>query len=224
MIEALRDRNIRWDAAKALGEIKDARAVEPLIEALKEYYWGARSSVAEALGKIKDIRAVVPLISVLKDEEWRIREDWRLRRNAALALAEIKDARAVEPLIEALKDKSSFVRWRAALTLDMIGTARAGEALNIFLKDRNLKKLAEDYKSIIKRGKKGTEGLLIFILHGHGSETMAEDFFHCGEEELRDAAMRWAERHEYTFSSARKKPLLWGSSVKKISLSNVHTM
>jgi HEAT repeat protein len=54
-----------------LGKIGDARAVEPLIQALEHegLFWHA----AEALGEIGDTRAVEPLIKVLSDDEYYVR-------------------------------------------------------------------------------------------------------------------------------------------------------
>ncbi len=89
----------RRRAIDALGEIKSERAVEPLIEALKDKDWDVQRSVAAiALGEIKSKRAVKPLIKALKDGYWDVQE------RAAEALGKIKSDRAVELLIEALKD------------------------------------------------------------------------------------------------------------------------
>ncbi|MFN3699646.1 MAG: HEAT repeat domain-containing protein, partial [Dictyoglomus sp.] len=63
------DEDVRGAAAKALGEIKDKRAVEPLISALKDEDWYVREAAAYALGEIGDSRAVEPLISALKDKD-----------------------------------------------------------------------------------------------------------------------------------------------------------
>lgn len=81
LISILKDKDFwrgRQEASKALGELKDPRAVEPLIAALKDEMDPVQSSAAKALGKIKDVRAVEPLITALKDEnsdvQWEISE------------------------------------------------------------------------------------------------------------------------------------------------------
>lgn len=135
----------RLNAVKALGEAKDARAVDPLIAVLKDEKCGstaanalakigqpsvaplcialkddspvARRNAAMALGKIKDSSAVKPLIAALNDENPIV------RRNAAKALGEIHDNSAVEPLTVALKDDSPIVRRNAALALKGMGTS-----------------------------------------------------------------------------------------------------
>ena len=55
LIKALRhkDRRVRSEAAEALGEIGDKRAVEPLIQALKDEYWDVRLRAEKALEKIE---------------------------------------------------------------------------------------------------------------------------------------------------------------------------
>jgi HEAT repeat protein len=73
-----------------------ARAVEPLIAALKDSDKDARKAAADALGKIGDGRAVEPLITALNDSRVDAREA------AADALVKIGTP-AVEPLIELLK-------------------------------------------------------------------------------------------------------------------------
>lgn len=102
-------------AAEALGKIGDARAVEPLIAALK-YGVGAYSA-AEALGRMHDPRAVEPLADALAEG------DEALRRSAAEALAEFGDARAVGPLISELRGNTRSIvaprrrlseRWASA--------------------------------------------------------------------------------------------------------------
>ena len=106
---------VRRHAAEALGEIKDKRAVEPLIEALKDE--GVRHSAATALGRIEDKRALEPLIKVLREDPNEI-----VRGSAAYALGRIKDKKAVEPLIETLlEDKDSYARQGAAVALGNIG-------------------------------------------------------------------------------------------------------
>ena len=64
-----------------LGSIGDARAVEPLIETLKnEEYSEVQQSAAEALGKIGDARAVEPLMNVLKNPLVQLRSSEALRK------------------------------------------------------------------------------------------------------------------------------------------------
>jgi len=109
---------------RALADIGD-RAVEPLIQALKDYWKGyAHEAIIKTLGMIEDAGAVEPLIKIYQNSSWEE------RREIIKALGEIRDARAVELLIRALKDKDDATTRRlAAESLGEIGDARAVEPL-----------------------------------------------------------------------------------------------
>jgi HEAT repeat protein len=83
---------VRKGAATALGDLGDERAVEPLIEALKDEDNFVRKMAATACGKIHDRRMVEPLIETLTDDDPFVRE------RAAESLGKIGDGRAMEPL------------------------------------------------------------------------------------------------------------------------------
>jgi HEAT repeat protein len=149
-------RELRAGVAEALGEIGDARAVDALIEALRDEDSDVRRSVAWALdvigwkpgnneervlyyiakrdwGRCVKIGsfAVEFLIERLKDK------DSDVRRSVAEALGKIGDSRAVDALIEALKDEDSNVRENVAEALGEIGDARAVDALIEALRDED---------------------------------------------------------------------------------------
>jgi HEAT repeat protein len=151
-------RELRAGVARALGEIGDARAVEALIEALKDEDRGVRERSIDALVKIakKDLGVVDKLIKALKDE------DSDVRRGIAEVLDKIgleprnyeerilyyiakqnwyecveMGSFAVEFLIERLKDKDSYVRENVAWALGEIGDSRAVDALIEALKDED---------------------------------------------------------------------------------------
>jgi len=105
--------------------MKDPRAVEPLIAALKDTDAYVRRAAAGALGNLKDTRGVEPLIGALKDAESYV------GCTAAAALGQLKDTRAVEPLAEALKD--AHLRVSAALALAWLKDERAVEPLIVAL-------------------------------------------------------------------------------------------
>ena len=71
---------VRWDAAAALGETKDPRAIEPLSRALKDENSYVRMTAARSLGMIEDPRVIEPLIEALKEESHGV------KKNAALSL------------------------------------------------------------------------------------------------------------------------------------------
>src|SRR4030043_1787598 len=67
-------RDLRMSAIWTLGRVKDPRAVEALINALRHKDPLMREKAAEALGETKDMKAVEPLIAMLKDDEETFRE------------------------------------------------------------------------------------------------------------------------------------------------------
>jgi len=114
LIVALKDKDelVRNKAIGALWELKDIRAVEPLVVVLKEDKNKLiRERAASILGELKDARAVEPLITALKDDKWYV------RKNAVLALGSIKDMRVKKALVTALKDNDVDVRYAAGWML-----------------------------------------------------------------------------------------------------------
>ena len=98
LIPALKDINysVGTAAANALGDLGDARAVEPLIAALNinpRPEDKVPTAIINALKKLGDSQAVPPLIAALNSL------DNNVRASSAAALGHIGDFRAVEPLI-----------------------------------------------------------------------------------------------------------------------------
>ena len=125
LIRALRnpEMSVQYEAADALGQLRDPAAVQPLMEVLTDdQYSGIRWKAAEALAQI-GTPAVEPLIAVLSHPEEDVR--WK----AAIALGEIGDTRAIGPLIELLRDEDRFVKGRAAYALGLIGSPAVGELI-----------------------------------------------------------------------------------------------
>lgn len=118
LVEALGDEDpkIVWDAASALGDLKDPRAGDLLLEALDKP--ASRLGAIRALGFTSNLRALEPLIAALQDN------DADVRRAAAFALPMLPDPRVVEPLAAALKDADHDVRWEAASGLAMLKDPR----------------------------------------------------------------------------------------------------
>jgi HEAT repeat protein len=86
----------RWTAARALGEIRDGRAVEPLASVAQgDDDYAVRTAAVQALGQIKDQRAIWVLVNVLKlrdeaDPDLQ-RKVVELRNAAQLAMRRIGD-------------------------------------------------------------------------------------------------------------------------------------
>jgi len=153
------DEHVRLGASWVLGEVRDIRATESLLHALKDENFDIQNfdiplSAAEALGKIGDKRAVEPLIQALKDDREGVR--W----SAAEVLGEIGDKRAVEPLIHTLKDETKDVRFGAAWALGEIGDKRAVEPLIHVLKDKSTDVRKSAAEALGKIGEPALETLI----------------------------------------------------------------
>jgi HEAT repeat protein len=148
-----------------LKEVGDFRAVEPLIDALKDPTSVVRSHSVTALGKIGGPQACPAVISALKAEAVRNaldigvcyraiealhrlgeaaaeflisalkHPDTAIRRKAATLLGKTGEVGAVDLLIGALKDEHPRVRSRAAHALGRIGSPSAVKPLTVALKD-----------------------------------------------------------------------------------------
>jgi len=149
----------RWAAAECLGDMKDTRAIDPLVGAIfREKYprlvmieqnalrgmvnphaedlllealrqKKTRATAVYTLGTLQVERAVDPLIALLKSPD-----KWD-RSDAAEALGLIKDPRATGPVSATLKDPDEVVRRFAASALGDLGDVRAVGPLSDVLKD-----------------------------------------------------------------------------------------
>jgi beta-lactamase regulating signal transducer with metallopeptidase domain/HEAT repeat protein len=112
-------------AAWWLGEHETRKAVEPLLEALKDDSKTVRLTSAWALGEIKDRDSVDGLIELLETDD-----DLLVREMAALALGEIEDPYAVGALKKAYESDDRLalaVVW----ALGEIGQRGDDEAYNV---------------------------------------------------------------------------------------------
>lgn len=154
-IAALRDEDwaIREEAATSLGTLRDERAVDPLVTALRDSDRAVRQAAVEALvllgepavpaliraaepsdgelqeaalgilAVIGDARALTPLIQALRSPNWIVRS------HAAKGLARIGREAAVAPLLPLLQDKVKAVRVEVGLALAALGPAALSELL-----------------------------------------------------------------------------------------------
>lgn len=114
------EQQARQQAAEALGELGDARAVEPLIQALSHHNEWLRWHAVSALGKIGDQQAIAPLAQALADPSDMVRQD------AAYALGKL---RAVEALLAVLQERRVDTPSAVISTLGNLKDKRAVEPL-----------------------------------------------------------------------------------------------
>jgi HEAT repeat protein len=106
--------DVRERSAWALGEIEDAAAVEPLLNALNDGEARVRVRAAWALGEIESPSAVNGLLTALNDSDGSVRE------KSVWALGEIQSPSAVDGLVPLLKDSHATIRRLAAWALGEI--------------------------------------------------------------------------------------------------------
>lgn len=176
--EALFDEDyyVKLSSAWALGQIKDNRAVQPLLRLIKGggakvftmhgseskvdqsqpvtetlktegmKYMDVQISAIKALGEIRDENAVGGLVAELSDEAGQI------RCAIALSLGKIGSPKAVPALIESLNDKIWYMRRDTAIALGQIGDNKAVEALIGKLQDPYTEVAEESVKAIMNMG------------------------------------------------------------------------
>jgi HEAT repeat protein len=106
---------VRMAAARALGELRDERALTKLVATLSDENWRVRELAVWALSEMKDDRAVNALCNVLLSDT-RV----EVRRAAAEALGEIASAAALPSLKLALNDAEPSVGAKAAWAISEI--------------------------------------------------------------------------------------------------------
>lgn len=192
-------------AAMALGEMGDARAVQPLIKGMNSkgifFAKGLKWTCIEALGEISDTSAVPALIETLSDEDYG--------NDAAVALGKIGDPRAVEPLIALLAHEEYYFRRDAAWALAEIANEAAVEALLDCLARKDEVAVAGAHCFFIKRGEPETEDILLSALNEYGNSEMAQNYGCCGNHRLEEAGRKWAQLKFRTIEENPDAPR-WG--------------
>lgn len=121
------DLNLRMEAMDALGDLAEPRAIDPLIEVLKEEDYTLRMCASNALRKI-GAPAVPRLVAAFHS-----RSDF-MRATAVDILARI-GAPAIPALIDGLKDLDPLARLSAVRTMEKINDPRLAAPLAAALKD-----------------------------------------------------------------------------------------
>lgn len=133
-----RDTKYRSTAAQALGDLRDQRAIKPLIEVLKEgvSHSQAQDNLMTKLGALEGLRKGEWVLGTLF-QSGNFTDLVEVRQAAAWALGNIGDKRAVDPLINSLNDWSWMVQCEAAAALGKIGDNRAEKYLKKLLAENS---------------------------------------------------------------------------------------
>lgn len=159
--DGMRYHDVQISAIKALGEIKDERAVGPLIAEFRDEQGTIRSAIALSLAKIGSKEAIPSLIEALNDSIWYV------RRDAAIALGELKDMRSVDALINLLSDKYEEVAQKSADAIEKIGSLAIGKTFLLRPSDKYV-------QNMIKRNFKSKEEIMDVLLKAADLEEDSE--------------------------------------------------
>jgi HEAT repeat protein len=196
--KGLEAQHVRVSAAVALGQIPDARAVEPLIAVLREPNEYVRLAAVEALGLIGDPRAVEPLVGLLKHRSWQT------GHAAARALGQLGDVRAVEPLVAALGDPRVLCEAAPALR-------RLGWQPDMTQTGALYAATVGDWRTCIEIGAPAVEPLIAVLSAWQGSKRKAAAnalvaIYQAGKLGSRDRALLLAQRDAITRTHWDLKP------------------
>jgi HEAT repeat protein len=151
------------DIVKALGKIKDPRAIQPLISLLNNNQAIVRLYALRSLITFKDPIIIDPLISALKDSYYTVRKE------AVAALGELKDPKAVEPLCAVLNDPEEEVRKEAARALAKIPDPRAVKPLCLSLSDKEIFVAGKAADALVEIGESSKESLVAVLSSTNGN-------------------------------------------------------
>ncbi len=125
------DADVRARTVRILGIIRDPAALEALVATLlNDSRHSVRNMAAWALGELGDQRAVEPLLDTLRDPEMGIQHSL-----SGWALGRLRMHMPIERLFGLLADEKPVIRWRAALTLGILGDEAAVDPLLAALGD-----------------------------------------------------------------------------------------
>jgi HEAT repeat protein len=210
LINALKEPEpVRLSAARALGKIRDPRAVPALIVLLKDDYPEIREAAARALGELNDSRAIQPLLAAMKAGNEAAGPALASIGEPAVpalvaSLAEADGSRAAvqalikigkpaaRPLIEAFTAYTDAAQISVARALAEIDDPRVTDALNAALRNGDVRLAYATYKFLLRNLPPDGYNLLIEALRTYGHEQMAEDFLRSGKPRLVAAAKNWA--------------------------------
>ena len=179
-----------WDAVQALGA--------PTTEMLMEAIAGGRDEdpsqflfALGILGEETDPRIQTALIETLTEAIPGWRDESSLYEPALVRLSLYTDPRIRGVLEAEFSAPDNAERYQAADALARFLTYDADQLLP-YLDSKETVELF--YRMLIKIGKPGTEPALISALNKFGDEYTAQDYYECGNDELKSAAYWWIQQ------------------------------
>lgn len=128
------DQRLRLFAVDALGRMKSANTVDPLLEVLADDSWEVRQAVVETLGQLRSPRAVQPLMDRYGGDDEAV-----VRYECLESLGLIGDRRATALLVRETSNEDPYTRMWAMHGLCTAGDPEAGALLVRLLQDPDVK-------------------------------------------------------------------------------------
>ena len=174
-------------AAYALGKIADERAVEPLIETLRNNYNNSTAqgtemleSIISALGVFKNKKATTTLVEIVKNCE--ANTDWLLDL-ACDALIEIRDEQAVEALLLILEKGP---KWKSYDVIRILGKLKDKKSVKPLIDALSDDMQATRYSAAISLGeigdKRAVKPLIIALQENEIIDVVIESLRQIGDE------------------------------------------
>jgi HEAT repeat protein len=108
---------VRFSAAVSLGNLKDPRAHDVLIQALDSKEVVLHQAAIAALGEIKDLKSIDSILRFAQSD------DWLVRQRLAEALGNLPSPKSISALQYLEKDSNPSVSASASLSLTKLRTA-----------------------------------------------------------------------------------------------------
>lgn len=160
--------DMRCFCIAVLGQIRDARAVDPLVAQLNLNLMASyltnqwKAAIARSLGQIGDKKAVGPLVNMLLERSRSVRE------SAAFALAEIGD-----PLGKALQAHQTYYLYEMITAMSAIKDPRTVRPLlNYLASERDRDLLAFTIKTLLELRHPSTIRPLMLALNWFGIDAV----------------------------------------------------
>ena len=135
------DQDARRETITALGKVRPADALEPLVKAIMDADEGVRVAAIKSLQAVGDVRAIPSLVVVLAHEQVRQKATGRssanVERAATAALDALCDPSAIEPLKISMAHDDADVREIAVRRLAKIGSPQVADCLIASLADED---------------------------------------------------------------------------------------
>jgi HEAT repeat protein len=212
LISSLREERVsevRWWAVHALGEIKDARAVEPLSHAVEVTDRRTMAPYTDVIEVGDSLRAKEgSMAELIKDMHWSIQLE------AIRSLGKIGEA-ALPALVATLSEHQDL-DFRKEAAQNIIDIKCAQFMISLLEEENSLEIVKEVYPQVISSGESGTVDVLIQALKAHGERHMAGDFLASRNKKLERAGRTWMKQKGYKpVPPGPEKSPQWGEHSKE---------